>query len=546
MRYASSRQLASANRTVQDLYTFVGSDSLLQVKSTTARKPTRALASGLFALTTNVGRMQVNGPNRLSVHARRYNSLRHESIAMIASGPERTDSPFQFPTFDPTLIAILTVYFVQGALGIAGLTTSLFLKDELGLSPAELTALTGLFGLPWVIKPVYGFTTDNFPIFGLRRRPYLVGAGLLGALGFGALSTVVSTPTQALLAAITYNLGIAVSDVVVDSLCVERAREEAASRSGDAQDTALREQIENAAAGQLQSLCWGSREVGAIATAVASGPLLSVLSPRQVYGLTAVFPLIAATSGFLAKEPVNSASDANTTAADVSESQRYDLERFKEPFLELWNTIKQKEIYLPILVVALFRLTPSSGSGWFYFLTNSLHLGTSELGKLQILSSVASLVGIVLYRTVFAESRVSQIIAFALILSVPLGLLQLLLVTGQNQALGIPDNWLIYGDDVFLTALGQLAFMPTLTLAARLCPPGQEGTFFALLMSIYNAAGISGSEISAVLTEKLGVTSENFDMLPMLIVICNALSLAPLPLLKFLDTEENEIVEESK
>jgi len=57
-------------------------------------------------------------------------------------------------------------------------------------------------------------------------------------------------------------------------------------------------------------------------------------------------------------------------------------------------------------------------------------------------------------------------------LSVPLGLLPLLLVTHVNQALGIPDQALIYGDDVALAALGQIAFMPTLVLAARLCPPG--------------------------------------------------------------------------
>ncbi len=36
-------------------------------------------------------------------------------------------------------------------------------------------------GLPWVIKPIYGFITDTVPVFGMRRRPYLVGCGLVGA-----------------------------------------------------------------------------------------------------------------------------------------------------------------------------------------------------------------------------------------------------------------------------------------------------------------------------------------------------------------------------
>ena len=50
--------------------------------------------------------------------------------------------------------------------------------------------------LPWVIKPVYGFLTDGLPIFGLRRKPYLVIGGLLGSAAWASLATVVETPTQ--------------------------------------------------------------------------------------------------------------------------------------------------------------------------------------------------------------------------------------------------------------------------------------------------------------------------------------------------------------
>ncbi|CAN0482785.1 unnamed protein product, partial [Scytosiphon promiscuus] len=67
------------------------------------------------------------------------------------------------------IVAILVVYFVQGALGLARLATTFFLKDELHLAPAEVAALTGLFTLPWVLKPLYGFLSDGLPVFGYRR-----------------------------------------------------------------------------------------------------------------------------------------------------------------------------------------------------------------------------------------------------------------------------------------------------------------------------------------------------------------------------------------
>lgn len=34
--------------------------------------------------------------------------------------------------------------------------------------------------IPWMIKPLYGFVTDTFPVMGCRRRPYLIICGLSG------------------------------------------------------------------------------------------------------------------------------------------------------------------------------------------------------------------------------------------------------------------------------------------------------------------------------------------------------------------------------
>lgn len=82
--------------------------------------------------------------------------------------------------------------------------------------------------------------------------------------------------------------------------------------------------------------------------------------------------------------------------------------------------------------------------------------------------------------------------------------------------------------------------MPTLVLAARLCPPGVEGTLFALLMSIFNGGAIVGSELGAYLTRVMGVTDADFRNIGMLIVLCNLSSLLPLPFLKWIDSVEED------
>jgi hypothetical protein len=92
--------------------------------------------------------------------------------------------------------------------------------------------------------------------------------------------------------------------------------------------------------------------------------------------------------------------------------------------------------------------------------------------------------------------------------------------------------------------LGELAFLPTLVLAARLCPPGVEAVLFATLMSIYNGASTVGTEIGAALTKLLGVTESNFDNLALLTVICNVSSLIPLIFIGWLDGVGEESQEE--
>ena len=46
----------------------------------------------------------------------------------------------------------------------------------------QVAVLTGLGAAPWVVKPLYGFISDTVPIFGYRRRSYLIICGILGEI----------------------------------------------------------------------------------------------------------------------------------------------------------------------------------------------------------------------------------------------------------------------------------------------------------------------------------------------------------------------------
>lgn len=410
---------------------------------------------------------------------------------------------------EPTaeLIAILLVYFVQGILGLARLGISFFLKDDLALSPAEVSALMGIAALPWMVKPLFGFVSDGLPIFGYRRRPYLILSGLVGMLSWVSMATIVHTAWAATVAIAISSLSVAVSDVIVDSLVVERARNESVGRVGS-----------------LQSLCWGASAVGGVLTAYFSGSLLERFSTQTVFAITATFPLIVAAVAWL--------------IAESRLEEQPDWQAVTHQLRLLRQAVTQKAIWLPTAFLFVWQATPTAESAFFFFSTNELGFRPEFLGRVRLVTSIAALIGIWLFQRFLKNVSFRKIIGWSIVLSSVLGMTTLLLVTHTNRALGIDDRWFSLGDSLVLTVMGQIAYMPVLVLAARLCPPGVEATLFALLMSVVNLAGLLSYEVGAVLMHWLGITETNFSALWILVILTNLSTLLPLPFLKWLPSAD--------
>jgi folate/biopterin transporter len=400
------------------------------------------------------------------------------------------------------LFALLLVYFVQGILGLARLAVSFFLKDDLGLSPAEVAALMGVVSLPWVIKPLFGFMSDSLPIFGYRRRSYLLLAGFLGSSAWLLMSLVVHNAWQATAVITLSSLAIAISDVIVDSIVVERIRSES---QGDASS--------------LQALSWAATAVGGLITAYLSGILLQAFGIRTIFLITATFPLLVSITAILIQE-------ARTVTPPNWADTRQQLSQLKK-------AIANRQIWLPVAFVFLWQATPSSDSAFFFFSTNDLGFGPEFLGRVRLVTSIASLVGVWAFQRFLKATSLRRIFLWSTIISAALGMTTLMLVTHYNRTLGISDQWFSLGDSLILTVMGQIAFMPVLVLAARLCPAGVEATMFASLMSICNLAGLVSHETGALLTHWFGITDTDFHHLWQLIILTNLATLAPLPLLNW-------------
>eukprot|EP00878_Enallax_costatus_P020264 GHUV01021414.1.p1 GENE.GHUV01021414.1~~GHUV01021414.1.p1 ORF type:complete len:534 (+),score=85.13 GHUV01021414.1:759-2360(+) len=474
-------------------------------------------------------------------------------------------------------------------------------------------------------QPIYGFITDSFPISGMKRRPYLIIAGLTGSLSWLCLAAFARSIPSTIACITAAAAATAFSDVVADSIVVELARASPGATEG-----------------ALQSLCWGAHAFGRVITAYLSGWLVDKVGPQTVFVITATFPLVVCMSSCLinerklgtmvdsmpesaacSKDPCGSvgglichpttttaaasSSDAgaltlpasrpahslevlsgrqtpdrfqlnhrassfnkdqqqqqsNETAATINrtESTGSDshfhtdghsrlMRLWHQLFGSLtvnvglfWRAIKQPHVLRPVVFLFLWQATPGVGTAMFYFKTNKLGFNAEFFGRVKLVAAIADLLGIVVYNSFLKTVRLRPLMLWGSLLGCALGLTPLMLVEGVNRKIGISDKVFALVDSALLSSIGQILMMPTLVLAARLCPEGVEATLYASLMSLNNAAVGVGEMLGALLMKVFGITSSNFVHLSMLLLTCNLLSLLPLPLIGWVPDESTKGIE---
>lgn len=391
------------------------------------------------------------------------------------------------------------VYFVQGILGLSGLAFTLFLDGVMKLSVAQITTLGTITTIPWVIKPLYGMISDSYPLVkGLRRKPYIVICCFLASLGWLILirGAYAHSYTWILIGMILESIGVAMTDVVIDGLAVQKSPNEDEAKN-------------------IQTVCWGSRTLGALIAGFAGGWLLEYCTGWPLYDqyinvffITMFLPLIPLTVAFFVTEEAVKAEEK----------------------VSMWKSLKtlgyaintEKRLLLAALFIFLWNMTPSFGTPYLLFMEKQLGFSETFIGTLSTISSVGSLLGAMVYGLYLKSTTLKRILKWTILVGAASTLLMFLIL---NQASAI-IVWLVSG------IIGYVGFIPTMALATRATPKGAEASVYALLMSIANLGGMFATYTGGQLYELIGLKA--------LIILSAIACLIPLLALRYLDEKEGE------
>ncbi|WOG83989.1 hypothetical protein DCAR_0103168 [Daucus carota subsp. sativus] len=407
------------------------------------------------------------------------------------------------------VFAVLMVYGVSQGLGgaLARVGTEYYMKDVQKVQPSEAQVYSGITNIPWLVKPIWGLLTDVVPVFGYRRRPYFIFAGIFGLVSMLFLSLHKNLHILfALLSLLVGSAGVAIADVTIDA-CV-------AQKSGS----------HPVLAADMQSLCSLSASIGALIGFSLSGIFVHLIGPRGVYGLLTIPAGLLLLVGFLLKEP----HTPNFAYGQVRQ-------KFLDAASSMWNTLMLPEVWRPCLYMYLsFALSLNIYEGMFYWYTDSKDgpsFSKEAIGYMLSIGSVGSLLGATLYQYSLKDHAFRSLLFWTQLVLGLSGMLDLFLVLRLNLKLGIPDYVFAVIDESIYQMTAKLKWMPLLVLSSQLCPSGIEGTFFALLMSIDNAGVFSSTWGGGLLLHLTNVTRTQFDNLWLAILIRNVLRLVPISLL---------------
>lgn len=395
------------------------------------------------------------------------------------------------------------IYCAQGLVfGLASLVFAVYLQREFGLNMTQVTSALAIAHIPWFIKPVWGIMSDKIPIYGRRRIPWIVICSFIVFLSCLALGNIVSSVCFFVLAVFFLNAGFGFVDVACDALAAEKCKADPKEE------------------GTIQSICWEARCFGVIFVCTFGGTLATWLGYKFIFNLMAIFPIIPLVVCWF------SLSEENKIIACVKNIEKDSINRIEsirlrivslicpfdkfakfQTYKSIFIFLAEKFIAVKLLFVAGFFLfilgmapvfSPEASN---CFLANVLGYTDSMRSWAFVVGSIGGFIGLRYCRCFLSnpetgrEVNIQKIFKFTIIF---------------GAIMGLNSIWNVYYYPIMLffglisAPISYIMLVTSMRVAVRACPPGVEGTVFAIMMSLSNLGGKTGGIIGSKIFDYFG------------------------------------------
>lgn len=358
-------------------------------------------------------------------------------------------------------------FFTNVGYSVSDLPLRFLLKDELNIDQTKLSMFFLISQFTNYIKPLAGILTDAIPIFGTRRRHYvLIGFFMCGVM-WGVMTIVPATYLSLIITYSIVHVFIVLISTTLGGLMVE----------GGARFRAT---------GRLSA-----QRIGIFRIVQAfGGPVGGFFAQQRWYYPTfwmcAIFHFLLIPFYWKLK-------DEEQDSGGLSPRMRLDenLAAVKRQWKVL---ISSKQLWAAAGLVFLVIAEPGFGTPLLYYQTDTLRFSKDFVGNLALVTAGGGVLGAFIFSFLCRRVPLRPLVAVGILFHVA-GALCFLFYKSPTSAIIITGTY---------WCAQTLALLPLYDMAMRATPRGSEALGYSVMMSVWNLTDKLSDLVGTLVTKSLG------------------------------------------
>lgn len=387
------------------------------------------------------------------------------------------------------------------------------LRTQFNQEPARVQSAISLIALAFTPQILYGLIIDTFPIFGSRKKNYLVLCGMLQAAA-GMLASdeaTCATSQHLVIYCFVFSVCMAINDVVIDGVMVIMAKRDPEGGSED-----------------LQSYSLIMMGIGGISGALMGGMITNKLDPHYVFYIVALFGCLISCFGMTMDDAIEGESSQIISMGFK--------QRFRTVLRKVWKGMQIHELNQSMLFFVLRCFVPSFGNYLYFFNMSVVGFSQMKYALVMMVGFLMLIIGSLIYTTAFKQSSFRKLMIAGIVINFIGSCFTLLYVNQIYFGLN-PLVFCLLTSTVTDSLSQALMNLPMQVLFAKLIPEDIESSMFALLTGLMDfSQSYLSPQLGNMVNKLIGVSQDNMEDLWKLCLIEVCFELIPLAFIKLIPT----------
>ena len=418
----------------------------------------------------------------------------------------------------------------EGLSEFSHLAISYFFKDILKLSPSESSFFRSLISFPYIFQPLFGLISDLFPIFGYKRKTYLILFGSFNFILWLILSLKNFSQFFSIFILFLINLNCTFINACSGGIVVEVSKKV----------TMIDKKLERFNASHAY------KNTGMVLSSILRGFIIELFGIKINFFLAGTLSLLNIVGGIIyyesnlneAKEEQNYQIIKNNNINDNDEE--YNHKNIKKK-LNFFSVLNNKKILIPLFLVLFFSSTPSYFESSFYYLSDIKNFNPRNFGELTIYIMILMLSISILYKNYLKSFNKRKIIFWSILVSFICScFFNIYIYYDLNSKVIV-----ILSISLYVT-IKSICSKPMLDLAFLSCPKGFEGMVMGLFGSALSFGKTISTFLGSLLTSYFKIEKNSYNNFNILILVHNLISLSSMVGLLFITDELLELKENGR